>query len=150
MIVLIKIIYIFCIYNYKGCNVYMEIELIDKFKQLSIDIIKKIIEYNGTIKWRNGVFINQINKYDLRYNLLLKIPRPFVYINSFFTFHYIIFFPRPLYSTVKRCLHIYSNSNNDIIYLLDVEDLFTVRLFTFSNSEYGFSREPIEIQRLSF
>ena len=62
MILLIEIIYIFCIYNYKGCNVYMEVKLIDKYKELSIDIIKKIIEFNGSIKWRNGVFINQIKK----------------------------------------------------------------------------------------
>ena len=38
------------------------------FKQLPTDIVNKILEFNGTIKYRRGIYMNQINidhpKYD--------------------------------------------------------------------------------------
>ena len=125
--------------------------LLEKYKNLPIDIIKKILDFNGAIKYRNGVFIDQIDKKDYRYNLLLSIPKPYHYINSFFNFHYIIFFPRALYSTVKRFLHIYSNSNEEINYMLDVEDLFTVRLFIYKKTNYNIDQlEPLVFNRINY
>lgn len=45
-------------------------------KVLHIDIVIKILEYTGKIKYRSGVFIDQISKEDYRYSILLtkKIP----------------------------------------------------------------------------
>jgi hypothetical protein len=46
----------------------------DKWKTFPEDIIKKILEYNGTFKMRNGKWMMQIPKNDIRYNILLTIP----------------------------------------------------------------------------
>jgi hypothetical protein len=43
-------------------------------KRLPIDIVRQIMEYDGRIKYRNGVFINQIPKTDERYNIFRSIP----------------------------------------------------------------------------
>lgn len=43
-------------------------------KQLPYDINMIILEYEGSVKKRNGVFMNQIPKNDYRYNILLDIP----------------------------------------------------------------------------
>ena len=45
-----------------------------KFNSLPLDVVKNILEYDGRIKYRNGVFINRFNKDDERYKILLQIP----------------------------------------------------------------------------
>ncbi len=47
----------------------------DIFKYLPMEVIQIIIKYDGKIKYRNGVFVNQIMKNDHRYKLLLNVPR---------------------------------------------------------------------------
>ena len=42
--------------------------------KLPIDIICLIFEYDGRIKYRNGLFMNQIPKTDERYNIFQSIP----------------------------------------------------------------------------
>lgn len=49
------------------------------FSSLPFDIINQILKYNGSIKIRNGKYINQISSNDYRYNLLKKIVHPFIY-----------------------------------------------------------------------
>jgi hypothetical protein len=44
------------------------------FAQLPIDIIHHILSYTDTIKLRNGKYMNQISKTDVRYELLQEIP----------------------------------------------------------------------------
>ena len=41
---------------------------------LPIDIVRRILEYDGRMKYRNGVFMNQIPKTDERYNIFRSIP----------------------------------------------------------------------------
>ena len=45
------------------------------FGLLPIDIIHNILSYNESLKLRNGKYIGQISKTDIRYQLLLLIPR---------------------------------------------------------------------------
>jgi len=44
------------------------------WKNTPIDIIDKIVRYTGKMRWRNGVFMNQIRKDDARYVILQTIP----------------------------------------------------------------------------
>jgi len=45
------------------------------WKTTPIDIVDKIMRYTGKMRWRNGVFMNQIRKDDVRYIILQTIPQ---------------------------------------------------------------------------
>jgi hypothetical protein len=59
------------------------------YHNLPIDIINMILLYDGTIKFRNGKYMNQIQKNDPIYDLLKKISKPYMiskkYIHNGFT-----------------------------------------------------------------
>jgi hypothetical protein len=44
---------------------------------LPLEIVHRILEYDGRIKYRNGKYMNQISKTDKRYEMLLNVPRRF-------------------------------------------------------------------------
>ena len=44
------------------------------FEKLPMELIDIILNYNGSIKRRNGVYINQIPRNDTRYELLKQLP----------------------------------------------------------------------------
>lgn len=46
------------------------------FTQLPQDIEYNILEYTGDVKYRNGKYMFQIPKNDLRYKILERIPKP--------------------------------------------------------------------------
>ena len=50
--------------------------LIEKFKYLPNDITQIIVNYTDIIVFRNGKYIDRINKNDKRYKLINKINRP--------------------------------------------------------------------------
>ncbi len=54
----------------------MELKLIDKYKNLSDELIQHIINYTDIIVYRHGKYINRIDKKDKRYKLLMDIPKP--------------------------------------------------------------------------
>lgn len=41
-------------------------------KRLPIELVNIILQYDNIIKYRNGIFMNQININDLKYNLIKK------------------------------------------------------------------------------
>jgi len=51
------------------------------FSSLPTDIIHHILSYNGTLKLRNGKYMNQIAQDDDRYQMLLTMPQivPYLY-----------------------------------------------------------------------
>lgn len=57
-------------------------DLSTKFKKIPKELLHIILSYNGTIKYKNGKYINQIYPDDIRYILLLTIPRKIFYNSS--------------------------------------------------------------------
>ena len=58
------------------------INLLEKFSNLPDVLIHKIINYTDVITYRNGKYINRINKKDERYDLLKNITRPIYVCNN--------------------------------------------------------------------
>ena len=54
------------------------------FEQLPKELLHLILSYDGTIKYRNGMYMNQWSKTDPRYQLLrtLKLPACYRYMNQ--------------------------------------------------------------------
>ena len=50
--------------------------------KLPVELVNMILEYSNIIVYRNGKYINRIDKSDVRYNLLKKIPRPIKICNT--------------------------------------------------------------------
>jgi hypothetical protein len=48
------------------------------FSKLPLELIEKIISYDGTLKYRYGRWMDQIPKEDIRYSLLQKFPPSYV------------------------------------------------------------------------
>lgn len=63
------------------------------FSTLPLDVIHHILSYSDAIKWRNGNYMDQISKTDIRYQMLKTIPKPRVDIFSDGHFELIINFP---------------------------------------------------------
>ena len=42
---------------------------------LPLEIVHRILEYDGRIKYRHGKYMNQISKNDDRYEMLLTVPK---------------------------------------------------------------------------
>jgi len=47
-------------------------------QQLPFEVVKQILEYEGSMKYRHGRFMTQIPKTDLRYPILRTIPRKLI------------------------------------------------------------------------
>ena len=62
------------------------------FQTLPSDILQQILEYVGTIKYRNGKYMNQLSKNDRRYDLLQSIPKSVALFNNDMFFCFIIHF----------------------------------------------------------
>jgi len=61
----------------------MTIDLLNSYKYLPDTLIHKIINYTDILVYRNGKYINRLNKKDERYRLLQIIPKPIkVYKNN--------------------------------------------------------------------
>ena len=46
------------------------------FEQLPKELVHLILSYDGTIKYRHGMYMNQLSKTDPRYDVLHTIKRP--------------------------------------------------------------------------
>lgn len=58
----------------------MSRDLIKNFRTLPEDVIGLIVSYGNVIVFRNGKFINRLNRDDVRYTVLSFIPKP-IYIS---------------------------------------------------------------------
>ena len=65
----VKIYYIINLYKY---NKYYYIYIMS-YPYIPKELLHIILEYDGKIKYRNGIYINSINKNDYRYKMLIPI-----------------------------------------------------------------------------
>lgn len=72
------------------------------FSELPVEIIDKILSYNGSIKYRNGKFMNQISKTDQRYHVLLTTIPKYYFCEQYDTFGILIDFIHPNIVDVKH------------------------------------------------
>jgi hypothetical protein len=54
----------------------MQLELIDKFKNLPEVLINHIINYTDVLVYRHGKYINRFKKSDKRYKIIQSVPKP--------------------------------------------------------------------------
>lgn len=54
----------------------MNEQLIEKFKFLPDELKHLIINYTDVVVYRHGKYINRLNKDDIKYKILEKIPQP--------------------------------------------------------------------------
>jgi hypothetical protein len=52
------------------------------YHKIPVDLINAILLYDGSIKCRNGKYMNQIPKEDPRYDLITKIPTKKIFMNT--------------------------------------------------------------------
>jgi hypothetical protein len=78
----------------------MALSISPLFQDLPIEIVNIILSYDGSIKYRNGEYVNQISKTDFRYNLLFRIPLPKISITS----DYFIFSSRVDFTNTNHSL----------------------------------------------
>ena len=86
---------------------------------LPLEIVHRILEYDGRIKYRNGKYMNQIAQDDDRYKMLLTVPKIETCYN-----HYL-------------CMTITGNGNK-IYYEKNVSPVYieTITIDTYSNTRY--------------
>jgi len=94
--------------------------------RLPVEIVHRILEYDGRIKYRHGKYMNQISKNDDRYKMLLTVPKT----NSFTDNH------RYFYMTVSD-----SRNRNIIIIYCEKHIKFSLceelsLIYTYSNARY--------------
>lgn len=58
------------------------------YSNLPIEIINIIINYTNIVVYRNGKYINRINKLDSRYNIIEKRKKPIWFGNNRFMFYF--------------------------------------------------------------
>ena len=57
---------------------------------LPLEIVHRILEYDGRIKYRHGKYMNQIPKDDERYQILLTVPQILSYPNNIQSGYYLL------------------------------------------------------------
>jgi hypothetical protein len=87
-------------------------ELSVLFKQLPFEILHIILTYNGTIKCRNGKYMNQLSRTDKRYDLLQYITKPVAFLNNDVFFCFTIHFTNDKHTLVITNLNKYYRVDN--------------------------------------
>ena len=82
------------------------------WKQIPNEILNHILSYNGTIKQRNGKYMNQMLKTDPRYELLTNIPKVRLISYGFFHGCKVVDFSNPRYKLVMKVDWYLSDSSN--------------------------------------
>jgi hypothetical protein len=69
----------------------------NSLEKVPFEVLHIILSYDGSIKYRNGKWMNQLSNKDGRYDLLRSIPRPMPSINNDLYFCFILYFTNKKY-----------------------------------------------------
>jgi hypothetical protein len=94
------------------------------FSYLPEELIVRIIGYNESIVFRNGKYINRLDKKDVRYKIIKSIPKPIYFSSN----RFIIWFT---YYNRERIYHGYS------MYYEYTENKMYIKKMQYSRSKYG-------------
>jgi hypothetical protein len=102
--------------------------------QLPLEIVNRILEYDGRIKYRHGKYMNQIAQDDYRYQMLQQMPQIEPYYNHRFWYMSI-----PHRQNKIHCVkHIYSYLDlvNEPILFESYSDTNVVRYYFYNQGFY--------------
>ena len=115
------------------------------FQGLPQDLLHIILSYNGTIKYRNGMYMNQLSNDDAIYGRLLSIKQPIYHTYTTRHSHITIENQRVSYSYSACIPYFYKNGNRNYTFakLVDMEhDNVSYNIYDTSNAltKYYFKR----------
>ena len=131
-------------------NIYKTMDVVSTiFQGLPQDLLHMILSYNGTIKYRNGMYMNQLSNDDAIYSRLLSIKQPIYHTyttrHSHSTIPITIDNHRVSYSYSACIPYFYKNGDRNYSFakLVDMEhDTVSYSIYDTSNAinKYYFER----------
>jgi hypothetical protein len=121
--------------------------MITLWKQVPNDILDIILSYDGTIKCRNGIYMNQILKTDNRYVLLTNIPKMQIDFRSYYTCKKIEFSNIKYKLKIKSLAYLHDSCENGTIKTHDLLPEYSYGTeywqITKDGSRYEFTKSPL-------
>ena len=70
----------------------------ERWRTLPRELLHRILDYGGRVKYRRGAYVNQLNLRDKMYRPLFRIPRPQILPDPFDPFLNVVYYTRVIFS----------------------------------------------------